>query len=330
MIRQVSYLALIILVLAKCSTDVELEGPANPIPVVYGILEANDSAHYLRIEKVFQSEGGNAEQLARDPLNFYYDENEIAVLLRKNSGLEATLDRVDGNAEGLIREDGPFASSPNILYKIKANDFRLDGGEKINLELSFSDNTQAVTAETIILEPVIISNSSPPTAVNMSYERTIRTSWSSGEAAALHGLEWIIIYRERTVPGNWEEKRLSWRISDRIEDTPGASLETVTFKGRQFYDFLASNLEAAANIQREFLGFEVKVVSMGNEFADILQLSNANIGITSTQFDPIYSNVEGGIGVLTSRSSAIRTGIVLNPISIDSLKNGIITGALNF
>jgi hypothetical protein len=164
----------------------------------------------------------------------------------------------------------------------------------------------------------------------MGYERSIRTSWSSGEAAALHALQWIIRYRERRVPGDWEEKSLSWMISDRIEDTPSASLETFTFTGRRFYQFLAAQLEAAANIQREFLGIEVQVISMGSEFEEILRLSNANVGITSTQFDPVYTNIEGGIGVLTSRARATRTGITLSPISLDSLRNGVITGDLGF
>ncbi len=328
--RNILLLCLILLSFSHCSTDIELEGPADLIPVVYGILEANDTAHYLRIEKVFQAQGANAEQLAQDPDQIYYGVNEMTASLEKENGSGGPLERVDGNLEGFIREAGPFASAPNVLYKIKSNQLRLDGGENVKLQLNFSENIPPVTAETTILQPVTISNSSPPTSVNMGYERTIRTSWSSGEEVTLHSLQWIIQYRERRVPGDWEDKTLVWTVSDRIEDTPSASQETFTFQGRQFYDFLAASLEEAANIQRQFVGIEVQVLSMGTEFEEILRLANANVGITSTQFDPVYTNIEGGIGVLTSRARATRTGISLSAISIDSLKNGMITGGLGF
>lgn len=324
------FLLIITLTCSQCSTDVELEGPGDPIPLVYGILEASDTAHYVRIEKVFQTMGGNAEALAQDPNAIYYSENEMTAILEKDNGVGGLLERVDGNLEGFIRQEGPFASTPNILYKIRSGQLRLDGGEQLQLQLDFLDDLPSALAETTVLQPVVISSSSPPNTVNMGYERTIRTSWSSGEAVALHALQWVIFYRERIVPGNWEEKSLIWVISDRIEDTPSASLETTTFRGRQFYDFLAAQLEAAPNIQREFLGIEIRVTSMGREFEDLLRLSNANVGITSTQFDPVYTNIEGGIGVFSSRARDTRSGIVLSSISLDSLKNGMITGDLGF
>jgi len=316
--------------LTYCSTDIELEGTAEPIPVVYGILDVSDTAHYIRIEKVFQTQGDNAEQLAKDPEVIYYAADALSAVLEKDNGLEAVLERVNGKLEGFVREEGPFATEPNILYKTRSSDFRLDGGEKIRLRLNFSDDTPSVTAETRVLAPVVLSTSSPPESINMGYDRNIRTSWSSGDDVALHALQWIIRYRERRVPGDFEDKTLVWTISDRIEDTPEANLETFTFKGRQFYEFLAAELEASAEIQRQFLGIEIKVISMGAEFEEILRLNNANIGITSTQFEPVYSNINGGIGVFTSRSSARREGIGLISISLDSLKNGIITEDLNF
>ncbi len=324
------FFPIFLLFLTCCSTDIQLEGPGNPVPVVYGIINAADTAHYIRIEKVFQTQGGNAERLAQDPQFIYYAEDEMSVFIAKENEMEIPLKRVDGAREGFAREEGPFATAPNILYKIDTRDFRLDGGEKITLKLDFSESHSTAMAETTVLEPVSISNVSPPSSVNMGYDRVIRTSWSSGEAAALHLLRWIIRYRERQVPEDWEEKVLVWTLSDRIDDTPGASLETMTFRGREFYEFLAAQLIEAPGIQREWLGIEIEVVSMGAEFEEILRLNNAATGITSAQFDPIYSNVTGGIGVFTSRSGAHRKGISLSPVSLDSLRNGSITRGLNF
>ncbi|MEL7118883.1 MAG: DUF4249 family protein [Bacteroidota bacterium] len=314
----------------SCSTEVELESADEVFPVVYGIINPTDTAHYLRIERVFKTQGGDAEQLAQDFENLYYPLEDIAVKLEKDNGLEAVLVRVDGNNEGFVRQDGPFANTPNYLYKVKANDFRTSAGERVTLTISLEEGSQTVSAQTLIVGDLAVSNTSPASSVNMGYERTIRTSWTSDEAAAIFDLSWLINYRERAVGGEWTTKQLRWTIANRIENLDGVVQQTETFRGEEFYQFLATQIETRADVEREFVDIEVEVIALGSEFEEIALLNAANVGITSSQVDLTFSNIDGGIGVFSSRTSANREGINLSTISLDSLRDGIYTSDLNF
>lgn len=324
------YLILLILIFSACTTDIELEADWKPIPVVYGVLDAQDEVHYLRVERVFQTSGQDAGDIAQLPDSVYYSDEELVVTIEKSNGLSLIMQRVDGNEEGIAREEGAFPTSPNILYKVEGSQLRLEGGEEVQLILELDGVSERITASTTIVEEMSLSNTNPSSPINLGYDRTVRVAWLSGPSTALHQMAWNINYRERLNNGPWEDKVLKWNIASLIEDTPGSSQETFSLKGREFYEFLSRELTADPFIQRQFLGIDIEVLGMGTEFSELLRINNANLGITSFQSENRYSNVEGGIGVLTSSSSTIREDLQLTGASIDSLREGSITERLNF
>jgi hypothetical protein len=52
-LRQLVLLLLIPLAFTSCETDFELNAEWKDITIVYGILNQNDTAHYIRIQKAF-------------------------------------------------------------------------------------------------------------------------------------------------------------------------------------------------------------------------------------------------------------------------------------
>jgi hypothetical protein len=61
-----------------------------------------------------------------------------------------------------------------------------------------------------------------------------------------------------------------------------------------------------------------------------LDLENSNAGLTSSQSIPRYTNVVGGQGIYTSRTSEDLDGIRFDDGSLDSLREGQYTRQLNF
>lgn len=54
------------LFLSACANDFDVTAPWKEIPVVYGILSPQDSAHYIRVEKAFVDPEKSALEIARD------------------------------------------------------------------------------------------------------------------------------------------------------------------------------------------------------------------------------------------------------------------------
>ena len=328
--RYLLFLCLFSVVCSSCETDFELEAPWQDIPVVYGFLSRQDTAHYIRVEKAFLEPGGDATQIALIPDSIYYNEDVVVELERINSGQRFSLDRVDGNLEGYPREEGPFTTSPNILYKIKASTINLREGEPIQLRINRGGDLPIVTAETTVLADLIIRENNPVSPINMAYDRNVTFVFNAGDAAQLFDVRLRIRYRERNANEPSTDKELIWVLEDQLERSSSEGRVSVTVMGEQFYRFIGGSLEANPALSRDFIALDVLLTAGGQEMVDFIKVSEANTGITSSQLVPTFTNISEGRGIFTSRSVALRPNLSLTGLSIDSLRNGIYTKDLNF
>lgn len=318
-----------VLLISGCDNELMLEAPGEETVVVYGLLAAQDTAHYIRVERAFRTQGADAAELAQQSASLYFD--EVAVILEnQQTGQQFPLERVEGASEGYPREDGPFAQVPNYLYKIANETINLRGGTPVRLLVDRGETFPLTTATTTILEPLEVSLNSPFSPVNMAYDRQVRFAWGHGPAAGLFQVRLRIQIREEVTPGDWEDRTLYWVLDEALLPEESSNRSSVTVLGEQFYRFLANTLEEETGVRRQFMGMALEVVAGGRELAQARQLAQANTGLTAAQFIPEYTNIKGGLGVFSSRAQLQRTGLQLTGPSLDSLRNGRYTQHLNF
>lgn len=323
------YLLLSFLFFSSCTTDFELEAPWQDVPVIYAFLSLQDTAHYIRVEKAFLEPGGDARQIAKIADSIYYGP-ELRVFLEKiNSGQRSELSRIDARQDGYPRAEGPFAETPNILYKIRTNDLNLRAGAPVRLVIDRGEELPQVSAETVMLDEITIRESNPVSPVNMDYDRNINFVFNAGEAAQLFELRLLIHIRENR-SGASESLTLEWVLVDDLQRNSSEGRVSVSITGESFYRFLGDALSPQAGLRRELLGFDVAITAGGAAFLEILRLQEANAGLTSAQDIPRYSNISGGLGIFSSRSSAVREDLQLTAGSLDSLREGIYTRDLGF
>ena len=322
--------------LSACSTDFELNGPWKDIPIVYAFINVQDTAHYVRVEKAFLNPDADAREIAQISDSIYYEENVTVQIENINTGNVVTLERVDGNLEGYPREDGVFANTPNILYKARAASLLLGGGEQIRLIINRGDQLDLVTAETKVLTPLVLRDNGPADPMRFEiFNRDVNFIWDAGENARLFDLRMDIRYLESLPdsPSTFEERTATWVIASRLErdesdlDQPRTQFSV---KVEELYNFLAQNIEESDVLIRLFQGADIYLTGVGEEFIEFLTIAEANLGLTSTQGVPEFSNLSEGRGIFTSRSVSQRIGLTLSAVSLDSLRNGSITGKLNF
>jgi hypothetical protein len=318
---------------SACSTEVNLEAEWKDIPIVYGFLNVQDTAHYVRVQKAFLEPGGDAIQIAQNSDSIYYD--DIAVSLEnRTKGTSFPLERVNGENEGYFKEEGLFANSPNILYKIDAVLADLEGGDEVVLRIDRGDELPPAMAETIVLSEIDSVGSSPSNNINRwRYDQLLPVVWRPGPEAQIFDVRFIIHYREVT-PGQMVEpvaKTVEWVVSRSVlRDDPDSAREKVDVSGEAFYAFLGSAIPPSEGEVRLFDYINIVITGAGAEFRDFILVEQANTGITSAQNIPIFTNVEEGLGVFTSRYQLVRRGIRLGDEARDSLSNGIYTRDINF
>jgi len=310
----------------SCSNDFELtEGDADT-PIVYGMISVGDTATYIRVERAFVDENTSALVLSKDPAQLYY--NDISVVIRHiKTNRDYILKRVDGNLEGYKRNAGAFADAPNYLYKIKKSELNFIGKDQYKLIISRNDGTILTEATTTALSPYAnedITNPGPTQLLSFVNNVDYKLRWFGDAAAVIHDIKFVFNYKEEK-SGFITDKSVTWDVIKNHDKNE------YTFKGRSFYEFMQGAMEKSPAIKRYFQSASLQVISGAVEIKDYISIGQANLGITSSGEIPVYTNLSNdGQGIFSSKTEFIRKDIGLANVTLDSLKNGVITKSLNF
>ena len=316
---------------ASCNNDIDLFAEWENIPVVYGLIEADGNDQYIRIERVFQGEEGNAFDAANNVDSIYYNEDTYVTLTNNTTGQFTELEKTEVSAtNGWDREDGLFLRDPNFLYKLGKDELSYEPGDELNLAMyNAVDDTPFTEASTIVLEPVDYQESSNK-ILSFRPGKPTGFTFEHGPNAKIFDL---IIYMNITeVNGNEiTEKTIKWIVTqgDVIPDN-GSPFYSFSILGDGFYSILLSQLEKDPAINRFFGTMSVEFIVAGNELKEFNEIALVNTGITSAQVIPTYSNLSHGLGILSSKASSIVDELVLSEVALDTLRNSELTAELNF
>lgn len=317
--------AIISIFLTGCSEEIDIAAERKDIPVVYGLLSRQDTAHYIKVERAFLDPKRNAFEIAQIPDSFYYNNLEVKIE-DLNDGRFYIMKEVDGTDEGYPRKPGPFAQFPNLMYKLTAEELPLRPNGTYRLILNRGDGSPLVTAQTNIVRDFNITTPSVNTRLRFINTSQNIIRWQIIDNAAFYDVYITTRFTEAPLnnPDDTIVKSIRWKVADRVV------ANQVTFVGENYLRFLRDNIESNQSILREFRGVDITVVAGGREFFDYVNVLIANSGITSSEEVPNYSNLSEGLGIFSSRSRAISLNHDLTLESLDTLKFGAITRGLNF
>jgi len=322
-------------------TDFNLNAPYKDVPVVYGILNYQDSIHYVKIYKGFQpKENGSAFIDAQNPDSIYYYNNITVVL-----------EEYDVNDKRTSR--------PNIPLYI-THDFERDSGifyykderilyyttENINKEMIYKIkitnklNGNIIEGKTPIVGDFRISNISS----DLNMLRSTSINFISAPNAAKTGYEIHVnfIYFEVEISTNKViytgkiEKNICPNISETFKTNNYGELYKEFVP--TLYDDLAVQLKPNSNIVR-YIGWEgsngscIEVEAWAAEESMVNFLLSNKPTNSFVQVNNIYTNLtasEGKVfGFLSSKVKTKRTFNITHA-SEDSLYFGSKTNHLGF
>ncbi|HPB57987.1 MAG TPA: hypothetical protein PLH70_06420 [Bacteroidales bacterium] len=153
MIKKIWIPILLSLFIYSCEQDFSLNAPYRDVTFVYGVLDSQDSVHYLKIYKGVQTEG-NPTQVVQDWTKLYYFDT-ISVTLTEfkegqSTGRVITLD----TTTSVPRLEGAFGYPTQLLYYTTE---RLDPTAVYHLKIVHRETGRIVEAETPILQPIVLN-----------------------------------------------------------------------------------------------------------------------------------------------------------------------------
>jgi len=264
----------------------------------------------------------------------------VQLALTSGGDIEETysLQRVDGNLEGYVREEGIFADAPNYLYKVRQENINLIGGRSYRLIINRGDDLPAITGDTRVVSDLILRSPNIDNSPNIAieYDRPLSFRWEFNKTdAVFFDVLLHFNYKEasQTTPATFVDKSLQWVVEKNIpvRTNNGISSDQLSYNDRdgiEFYRYLAANLDNGR--QKIFQSISIEILGGGQELFDYINIGQVNTGITSSQEIPSFTNMSEGLGVFSSRNSVFVEGFALTAMALDSLQNGIFTKDLNF
>lgn len=302
------------LLFSSCETKVDINADYDDIPVVYCLLDPNDFFHWVKVNKTFLTQGDiNEAALIQDSLEFDKVEGTVKGLRNGEVVVEYTLQ------DSMIRDKSPGAfAHPNqkMYYFTEGN---LDKSLTYRLELSIDDGRKEVVAETKIidgLEGEAFSDQffTRPSGIAFAAPNNIIEDISIRILPQLNqkrgDLEMIFYYTDFLVDGEVELKQLVFKVGGFVVVNPLAPRQVMLgLSGQRFFETVAVNIpsiDESPNVLyrkpgwaliRDELEFRLSAAAEDlHIYMEVKAPSN-----TSFQATPEYTNIEGGIGVFSSR-----------------------------
>jgi len=353
MIRKTLLFLSSIALFTSCDNDLQIIADWKDVPVVYGILNAEDTVHYVKLNKAFLGQG-DVMMMAQefDSLNYSGEDVGLRLLEMEESNIPNS-DYVQRKqielepTDEFVKPEGVFSSPTQIIYKT-AEEINSNYFYTAEVYRKSNDTLIAYTQSPItIIKPVNITKPNSFSPLNITPTGYVpKVEWKSVAGGDLYELSMVFNYLEFPVSGGDTVPRsikldFPTRLSN---DSGGGQNMSYSLEFYQFLNFIAANIEEDPTVRRLVVGMEAAQVVSGFAIShacldftlyaageDLSTYLVLNQNTNSLVLDrPEYSNIENGIGILSSRTYDIVESVKITNSSNDEISTNEITEHLNF
>lgn len=333
-------ISLFLVIAGSCESHFSSMIPSDPTPLLYGIINPQDSIYSIRLTKTFIGEG-DARIFAGIPDSIYYQDARVFLETRDLKG--KTLERVELE-ERIIegRLPGIFAVSPNRVFQTDASKIHLrpeffsGSGQSYELNLhvfavipGHADTIRSVTRLRTV--PRLTEPRSTFVKVYFYTEYPFGLQWMDTNAESSFQILISMHYTdflyddERKMVASW----VLTGISTNLTSFPGSDRKVYSyyFRPENFYSHIRNAITADPEVEvRVFEKLDFLVLSANRE----MEYYRNAYEIADDYHEAGYTNIENGYGLFTTYSSVGINGMMLGETELDSLVYGEYTKNLKF
>ena len=312
------------LFIISCSEEIIVKNNQSETAIVYGLLDQNDTIHYIKINRAF---GGttNALETAKIPDSSYFKSVEATIfeIFNKDTLRKWKLnDTVLNN-----KEDGAFFGPEQKLYYFLTaakNPLIAKAGYEYYFIMNVNNNQFKVEGKTELIQNAKIgSPSSEGNAFSFASNDVNKFGYASTQINFQSGTSTQVnvslsVEFEEFKNSNKQDKSFIWDVSTLT--TNANSNNVITCDGQRFYNLLKSNCTVDNSItRRRFKSIEMVLTYGSEELRKYIELAKPSSSLSQTQ--PIYTNLKASNGMLVRGLFSSKTVIRVKKISWQQFGN---------
>ena len=291
----------LLLSIVGCKTDFSVNGEYEERAVVHFLLDQGQEFHFLKLNKTFLGDG-NAYDFALNADSSDFANVNAVVEEFKNGSVIRSWTLEDTIIEN--KNPGAFYHPEQKLYFFKAND--LDEEAIYRLRIDIENGKHIITGQTELVKGVTINTPTLVTQIGFAEANVPLNGYRSQQirftkgTGAIFNAQMDFNYEEQTATGN-EVKTINWNLGDIAGTDITTATGNVTAQGELFYQLVSSKVPIAdANIIRRYVrSFEIRVTAGSDDLYTYMLVNQPTSSIAQNK--PEYSNVEGALGIFSSR-----------------------------
>lgn len=306
--RNLFYLSAILGVFgfSSCETEIKTNAEYKDVTVVYGLLNPNDTNHYIKITKAFSGEG-DANDLAGNAANFNYADGELEVKVDEYNASDVFVKSfvLARTVNEIPKDGGIFSNTDNVLYKFIEPNLKKDFNYKLSIRNKVLDKD--ITAETkLVNDPVSsaqqmakikLANSN---GASLDHIFAIRPTLNSGRVK----VNFVFNYTEHYTDTNIAPVNKQIKISlgeQKTTSNEGGEVLFFTLEGSSLFSALTSNISNVPNLKARNIGNgSIEVIVAGTDLSTYIAVNEPSSSINQNK--PEFTNLTNALGVFSSRN----------------------------
>ena len=302
--------------LLSCESDIDVTAEWKDITIVYGLLNPNDSVHYLKINKAFLGDGNAIEYAKESDSMSYFGNLEVNLTEIYSNGATRTL---QFDTVTLQKNPGVFADK-QIFYKSAFKmPVLLDDDRTVTYKLLVRNKLtgKEVKSETVLVHDFRISSPRPgqPT-IDFLTDNSQQVKWQSAPNARRYDVFVRFIFQEVFNQTDTTDRYIDWVLGTTRSNTlKGDEDMVMPYIPTSIYEIAASLIpytdsQKEASVTSRLVDKVVyTVVASGDELNKYLDINGPTSGIIQDR--PEYTNIENGLGLFSTRFENFQNPIMI-------------------
>ena len=330
MLKRPLFLPVLIIpfIINSCNNELDVLDDYEEKIVIFGILNPNDTAHYVRVGRVFLGEG-NALLFAQteDSIQLPPEQMEVRIT-RLQNGVEQQFWILQPDTSQ-PREEGVFLWPHQVVYR---GAFPvLTDGSTYRITVTNLRTGYVASSETEVVKDLAHTNPSSAVPLNLQEEANIRFYFSTPLYGKRYQLMLRFYYDEQFIYDTTQvsTRYVDWIIgeTESLDDRGGENL-SIGVNRRNFLHMLSNKIEENTFVRRISRKVELIYTSAHEDFVTFIHVQEA-INTSSADL-PQFSNVENGLGIFSTRNTTVYPNYSLDLDTREALVSDPLLDDLNF
>ncbi len=283
---------------SSCNKEFELLDPYKDIPIVYGLIDANDSISYIRIQKAYLSDDDVLNDAQISDSNLYKHKLDVSI---KSGNRVINFDTITIQN----KEEGTFFNADYPIYYAITKDL-LDVNQPLNLEIKNPKSGNIAKSTAHLMDASLVDIIRPTFYITLS--KNTRIEYKTATDIRFYQLVVRFHYMEM-LPNDsssqvYKYVDLMSEIKQSYNGLGGESMDFI-LRSNIFLGNLLNHISPTTELERYLGRIDLIINTTEEAFYTYQQLVQPDPSILEQPRN--YTNIKNGYGIFVGTSSITRT-----------------------